>query len=146
MTDQADASRRETLAIRGGSLGAVGEIPMRFRLCQSVDEFVARVIYDGRFLAVFTDQPEMVAERLRIDLAPGIPDRLRGQNRQQILAETTSKLKQEYGELKKSTAEAPPVAAAAGVAIVCIVWIAIHALTHPAYTSIVEDPLADQKI
>lgn len=128
-------------------LGEVGR-------CQTVEEFVARVIVDGRFLETFTVEPAAVARALRVDVAPEVLDDLCGQDPCEVLARTTPIIGEEI-----QVAPDGPVAAAwivgvvIGAAIVGVVGVVIYTAAGTALPDAVcevgvtdESPDADSKL
>jgi len=57
-------------------------------VCRSVDDFVMRVIYDGRFIDSFTIEPDTVAARLGLELAPEVAETVRGADPIEMLDRT----------------------------------------------------------
>lgn len=108
---------------RSDAGSAQGEAPTEKPVYLTVEEFVAHVIYDGRFLSTFTSEPEGVAELLGVALAPDVLEGVRDRNRIHLLAEATEKMTQEYGERKQITDPVLPdiVADIGGTIVVAIV-------------------------
>src|SRR5262245_35887960 len=64
----------------------------------AIEDFVAHIIYDGRFLDCFTVNPEAVAEELGVNLTPEVVKALQGRDRGEVLAEVTGRMTHEHGE------------------------------------------------
>jgi len=56
--------------------------------CRCVDEFVMHVIYDGRFIDSFTIEPDTVAAKLGLELAPEVAETVRGADPIEMLDRT----------------------------------------------------------
>jgi hypothetical protein len=129
---------RDTKA--GAEAVAVTERP----LYRTIEDFVAHVIYDGRFIDRFTTETEHVAELLQVRLTPEVIEALRGRDRTQILAQTTEKMTRDYGEQKKVEAPAPEGAYIVVVIVVTIVCVFIP--FKPVRTVEDTSPNADLKL
>jgi len=66
------------------------------RVCETKDQFVAQVIYDGRFLDSFTIEPATVAQKLGLEVAPDVLDAVHGEDPTALLADVTTKMTEEY--------------------------------------------------
>ncbi len=64
-------------------------------VCKTQEDFVSRVIFDGRYLDTFTEQPELTAERIGVTINPAIADQMRGRDPMPILSATTSHMTEE---------------------------------------------------
>jgi hypothetical protein len=120
-------------------------------VCLSVEEFVAQVIYDGRFLDTFTVEPQGVAELLGIEIVPDIVKDIRDRDPVQVLAETTARMTSEYGQRDVIGIGLPDVHADFGISATVVVGaiaIAIIVCVVVDHTPVVTDdsPNADLKL
>jgi len=111
----------------------------------SIEDFVAHVIYDGRFLSTFTTDPDGVAESLGISITSDVSAVLRGRDRGLVLSEVTERMTREYST-KATLRHTPDVHADFGISgIVVIGAIAIIVVVDVACgsTPIVTDNSAE---
>jgi len=96
---------------------------------------VAEVIYDGRFIGDFTTNPELVAERLGIAVAPEILEQIRGRQSSAVLAEVTDLMTRQCGQRMavQPSDQRPPEPVAGIVVIGVIVIICVLLPEKPAY-------------
>lgn len=106
-----------------------------------VEDFVAHVIYDGRYLDSFTLEPDTVADHLGVILAPEVEQSLRGRDRSLVLAEITDRMTQTYGRVR----DGREIFASHGVAIVIGVVVPIVCLFLEVPLP-VDDPDGDSKL
>ena len=109
-----------------------------------VEDFVAHVIYDGRFLENFTADPERVADALGIALAPELVVGLQGRDHGLVLSEVTEKMTERFsGSPEPSMPEPvsfPFIVVGVAIIAVCVVDI----ITGQA--TIVDDPESERKV
>jgi hypothetical protein len=92
----------------------------------TLDQFIAEVIYDGRFMNDFTMDPEFVAKELGVGITPEIVEEICGRSPSVVLAEVTEKMTRDYGERIISTPGPRPgepqawFVAVIAVAIICL--------------------------
>ena len=67
-------------------------------VCRTSKDFVARVIYDGRFLDCFTHDPETVAKELGVTVLPEVVTEVRAAEPIALLAEVTEQMTREHGD------------------------------------------------
>jgi hypothetical protein len=103
--------------------------------CVTLDQFVAEIIYDGRFIRDFTTDPELVAMRLGVGVAPEIFDQIRGRPSSAVLAEVTDVMTRECGQRMaiQPGDQRPPDPVAGIVVIGVIVIICVLLPEKPAY-------------
>ncbi len=87
----------------------------------TVEDFVAHVIYDGRFLKTFTVDPQGVAAQLGVIISPEVEETLGGRDRGQVLAEVTEKMTREYGQRSDAQGTIPDIHADFGISTVVVV-------------------------
>lgn len=67
-------------------------------VCCTPLDFVARVIYDGRFLDCFTHDPVTVAKELGVTVLPEVVTKIQGAEPTALLAEVTEQMTREHAE------------------------------------------------
>lgn len=86
----------------------------------TVEDFVAHVIYDGRFLQDFTAEPEHVAMQLGITISSEVAAALRGRDRGEVLSEVTDRMTRDYGQ-RTVSGTIPDVRADFGISAIVVI-------------------------
>ncbi len=123
--------------------------------CTTKTDFIASVIYDGRFIDNFTKDPDSIAALLGTTLLPHISDEIRGRSGTELLIEATDQLKHRiaWEALQRNTEEDDALPCMdGGISFIVggiIVWAVIDRCASKCESTVtVEDysPNADQKL
>ena len=115
-------------------------------ICKTQEEFVREVIYDGRHLSSFTENPELTAKCLGIGVQSTVIQQIKGKNPTLVLADAITWMTEKEAEERAAAniAVETPVAGFLGAAIV--LWIVIDRVAEWEHCSIETyiDDLSDE--
>lgn len=94
-------------------------------VCKNQQDFVSRVILDGRYLDTFTEEPRLTAKHLDLTIDSSLAEQLRGKNPTPIISATINLMTKEHAKKRQDALSAQPQMAGFTISIGMLIAIRI---------------------